>query len=83
MGVSQICIAISYGIHYGTFFIFIEQLQYLLCSLCRDPSFGHFNKDGILDVMVEDDVGDYKKRVGFHSYFLGPTSSCCRFNLDY
>lgn len=37
---------------------------YVLCStLYREPSFGHFNKDGILDVVVEDDIGHYKKRV--------------------
>lgn len=32
-------------------------------SVIREPSFGHFNKDGVLDVVVEDDIGDYKKRV--------------------
>lgn len=64
-------------------FIFIKQLQYVLCPLCREPSFGHFNKDSILDVVVEDDVGDYKKRVGFDSYFLSPRSFYCQFNLDY
>lgn len=63
--------------------IFIKQLRYVLCSLCREPSFGHFNKDGILDVMVEEDGGDYQKRVGFRSYFLGPRSSYRRLNLDY
>lgn len=64
-------------------FIFIKQLQCVLCSLCREPSFGHFNKDGILDVVVEEDKGDYEKRVGFDSYFLGPKTSYCRFILDY
>ncbi|XP_011602274.2 protein FAM234A [Takifugu rubripes] len=32
-------------------------------SVLREPSFGHFNKDGILDVVVEEDEGDYEKRV--------------------
>lgn len=41
------------------------------CStLCREPSFGHFNKDGILDVVVEDDIGHYKKRVGVDAQYL-------------
>lgn len=41
------------------------------CStLCREPSFGHFNKDGILDVVVEDEIGHYKKRVGVDAQYL-------------
>ncbi|XP_029933323.1 protein FAM234A [Myripristis murdjan] len=28
-----------------------------------EPSFGHFNKDGILDVVIEEDVGNNTKRV--------------------
>lgn len=40
----------------------------LFCSpLCSrsfsEPSFGHFNKDGLLDVVVEEDIGNYTKRV--------------------
>lgn len=27
-----------------------------------EPSFGHFNKDEVLDVMVEEDIGNYTKR---------------------
>uniref|UniRef100_A0A1A7W9H8 Integrin alpha FG-GAP repeat containing 3 n=1 Tax=Iconisemion striatum TaxID=60296 RepID=A0A1A7W9H8_9TELE len=32
-------------------------------SLIGKPSLGHFNKDGVLDVVVEDDVGNQTKRV--------------------
>lgn len=32
-------------------------------SVLSEPSFGHFNKDNILDVVVEDDVGNNTKRV--------------------
>ncbi|XP_044035611.1 protein FAM234A isoform X1 [Siniperca chuatsi] len=32
-------------------------------SVLSEPSFGHFNKDGLLDVVVEEDVGNYTKRV--------------------
>lgn len=63
--------------------VFMKRLRYIVCSLCRKPSFGHFNKDGILDVVVEDDIGDYKKKVGVASYLLGPRSPYCPFNLDY
>lgn len=28
-----------------------------------EPSFGHFNKDDVLDVVVEEDIGNYTKRV--------------------
>lgn len=32
-------------------------------SVLSEPSFGHFNTDDILDVVVEEDVGNYTKRV--------------------
>ncbi|XP_041818713.1 protein FAM234A [Chelmon rostratus] len=32
-------------------------------SVLSQPSFGHFNKDDLLDVVVEEDVGNYTKRV--------------------
>lgn len=32
-------------------------------SVLSEPSFGHFNKDEVLDVMVEEDIGNYTKRV--------------------
>lgn len=32
-------------------------------SVLGEPSFGHFNKDGLLDVVVEEDIGNYTKRV--------------------
>ncbi|KAL3051269.1 hypothetical protein OYC64_001521 [Pagothenia borchgrevinki] len=32
-------------------------------SVLGEPSFGHFNKDGVLDVVVEEDIGNYTKRV--------------------
>ncbi|XP_070708495.1 protein FAM234A [Pempheris klunzingeri] len=32
-------------------------------SILSQPSFGHFNKDNVLDVVVEEDVGNYTKRV--------------------
>lgn len=36
-------------------------------SLClhsfSEPSFGHFNKDNVLDVVIEEDVSNYTKRV--------------------
>ncbi|XP_076616758.1 protein FAM234A [Chaetodon auriga] len=32
-------------------------------SVLSKPSFGHFNKDDILDVVVEEDIGNYTKRV--------------------
>ncbi|XP_026207824.1 LOW QUALITY PROTEIN: protein FAM234A [Anabas testudineus] len=31
-------------------------------SVLSEPSFGHFNKDGLLDVVVEEDIGNYTKR---------------------
>ncbi|XP_067343992.1 protein FAM234A [Channa argus] len=32
-------------------------------SVLSQPSFGHFNKDGVLDVVIEEDIGNYTKRV--------------------
>ncbi|XP_035527502.1 protein FAM234A [Morone saxatilis] len=32
-------------------------------SVLREPSFGHFNKDDVLEVVVEEDIGNYTKRV--------------------
>ncbi|RXN25872.1 protein FAM234A-like [Labeo rohita] len=32
-------------------------------SLLSAPTFGHFNKDGILDIMIEEDIGNKTKRV--------------------
>ncbi|XP_062234676.1 protein FAM234A [Platichthys flesus] len=32
-------------------------------SVLSEPSFGHFNKDDVLDVVVEEDVGNYTKRM--------------------
>ncbi|XP_019939001.1 protein FAM234A [Paralichthys olivaceus] len=32
-------------------------------SVLSEPSFGHFNKDEVLDVVVEEDVGNYTKRI--------------------
>ncbi|XP_054609548.1 protein FAM234A [Dunckerocampus dactyliophorus] len=32
-------------------------------SVFREPSFGHFNKDGVLDVVLEEDMGGNTKRV--------------------
>ncbi|XP_023255914.1 protein FAM234A [Seriola lalandi dorsalis] len=32
-------------------------------SVLGEPSFGHFNKDGLLDVVVEEDIGNYTKRI--------------------
>ncbi|XP_070847275.1 protein FAM234A [Chaetodon trifascialis] len=32
-------------------------------SVLSKPSFGHYNKDDILDVVVEEDIGNYTKRV--------------------
>ncbi|XP_039990684.1 protein FAM234A isoform X2 [Xiphias gladius] len=32
-------------------------------SVLSEPSFGHFNKDGVLDVVVEEDIGNYTKRI--------------------
>ncbi|XP_034427482.1 protein FAM234A isoform X2 [Hippoglossus hippoglossus] len=32
-------------------------------SVLSEPSFGHFNKDDVLDVVVEEDVGNYTKRI--------------------
>lgn len=32
-------------------------------SVLSEPSFGHFNKDGLLDVVIEEDVGNYTKRI--------------------
>lgn len=32
-------------------------------SLIGIPSFGHFNKDEVLDVVVEDDVGNFTKKI--------------------
>lgn len=29
-----------------------------------EPSFGHFNKDELLDVVIEEDAGNNTKRVG-------------------
>ncbi|XP_047232222.1 protein FAM234A [Girardinichthys multiradiatus] len=32
-------------------------------AIIGKPSFGHFNKDNILDLVVEDDVGNFTKRI--------------------
>ncbi|XP_068610550.1 protein FAM234A isoform X2 [Brachionichthys hirsutus] len=32
-------------------------------AVLREPSFGHFNKDDVLDVVLEEDIGSYRKRV--------------------
>ncbi|XP_054454876.1 LOW QUALITY PROTEIN: protein FAM234A [Anoplopoma fimbria] len=32
-------------------------------SILSEPSFGHFNKDNFLDVVVEEDIGNHTKRV--------------------
>nr|XP_040032810.1 protein FAM234A isoform X1 [Gasterosteus aculeatus aculeatus]XP_040032811.1 protein FAM234A isoform X1 [Gasterosteus aculeatus aculeatus]XP_040032812.1 protein FAM234A isoform X1 [Gasterosteus aculeatus aculeatus] len=32
-------------------------------AILTEPSFGHFNKDDVLDVVVEEDIGNYTKRV--------------------
>ncbi|XP_023147174.2 protein FAM234A [Amphiprion ocellaris] len=32
-------------------------------SVLSEPSFGHFNKDEILDIVVEEDIGNYTKKV--------------------
>uniref|UniRef100_H3BW15 Family with sequence similarity 234 member A n=1 Tax=Tetraodon nigroviridis TaxID=99883 RepID=H3BW15_TETNG len=46
------------------FLIVIKWLQCVLCSrFCRKPSFGHFNKDGTLEVVLEDEVGHHKNQV--------------------
>nr|XP_046233111.1 protein FAM234A [Scatophagus argus]XP_046233112.1 protein FAM234A [Scatophagus argus]XP_046233113.1 protein FAM234A [Scatophagus argus] len=37
--------------------------RFNISSVLSEPSFGHFNKDGVLDVVVEDDIGNYTKRV--------------------
>lgn len=35
------------------------------CFSVSTPSFGHFNTDDILDVVVEEDIGSNKKRVSY------------------
>ncbi|KAG7226359.1 hypothetical protein INR49_013770 [Caranx melampygus] len=35
----------------------------LLVVTGSEPSFGHFNKDDLLDVVVEEDIGNYTKRI--------------------
>lgn len=37
--------------------------MYNTTSILSTPSFGHFNKDGILDVVIEKDVGNNTKKV--------------------
>lgn len=37
--------------------------MYNASSILSTPSFGHFNKDGILDVVIEEDVGNNTKKV--------------------
>ncbi|KAM8836973.1 protein FAM234A [Spinachia spinachia] len=32
-------------------------------TILSEPSFGHFNKDDVLDVVLEEDIGNYTKRV--------------------
>ncbi|XP_036936880.1 protein FAM234A [Acanthopagrus latus] len=32
-------------------------------SVLSEPSFGHFNKDEVLDIVVEEDIGNHTKRV--------------------
>nr|XP_020462023.1 protein FAM234A [Monopterus albus]XP_020462024.1 protein FAM234A [Monopterus albus]XP_020462025.1 protein FAM234A [Monopterus albus] len=39
------------------------QWRFNTSSVFTEPSFGHFNKDGLLDIVVEEDVGNYTKRV--------------------
>ncbi|XP_037546723.1 protein FAM234A [Nematolebias whitei] len=34
-----------------------------ISSVLGMPSFGHFNKDKVLDVVVEEDIGNYTKRI--------------------
>ncbi|XP_058481957.1 protein FAM234A [Solea solea] len=47
-------------------------------SVLSEPSFGHFNKDGVLDVMVEEDVGNHTKRI----VILDGTSGAALWELD-
>ncbi|XP_017273727.1 protein FAM234A [Kryptolebias marmoratus] len=37
--------------------------QFNTSSILGIPSFGHFNKDNVLDVVVEEDIGGYRKRI--------------------
>uniref|UniRef100_A0AAX7V508 FAM234A/B beta-propeller domain-containing protein n=1 Tax=Astatotilapia calliptera TaxID=8154 RepID=A0AAX7V508_ASTCA len=32
-------------------------------SVLSEPSFGHFNKDGLIDVVIEEDIGNNTKRI--------------------
>ncbi|KAM3592365.1 uncharacterized protein V6R79_017319 [Siganus canaliculatus] len=42
----------------------LQQLwRFNTSSLVSEPSFGHFNKDNLLDVVVEEDIGNHTKRV--------------------
>ncbi|AWP17498.1 Protein ITFG3 [Scophthalmus maximus] len=37
--------------------------RYNTSSVLGEPSFGHFNKDSLLDVVVEDNIGNYTKKI--------------------
>ncbi|KAI3365630.1 hypothetical protein L3Q82_010700, partial [Scortum barcoo] len=37
--------------------------RFNISSVLSEPSFGHFNKDGILDIVIEEDVGNNTKRI--------------------
>lgn len=37
--------------------------QPFLFIFFSEPSFGHFNKDGLIDVVIEEDIGNNTKRV--------------------
>lgn len=39
------------------------QWRFNTSSVPSQPSFGHFNKDGVLDVVVEEDLGNNTKRI--------------------
>lgn len=43
------------------------QISPASCFFCSEPSFGHYNKDGILDVVIEEDAGNNSKRVRWES----------------
>ncbi|XP_026172124.1 protein FAM234A [Mastacembelus armatus] len=39
------------------------QWRFNTSSVISAPSFGHFNKDGLLDIVIEEDVGNFTKKV--------------------
>lgn len=43
------------------------QISQASCFFCSEPSFGHYNKDSILDVVIEEDAGNNSKRVRWES----------------